>query len=326
MTPVGKSFISFIVPIYNEAVGLPELFARLGDITSRIADRFEVVLVNDGSVDGSAELLDGFAKGTPGAKVVHLSRNFGQQAAFSAGLDHAQGDAVILMDADLQDDPEAVFTFIAQWKAGFDVVYAIRKDRKERTSKRWAYTIFYKMLSWLADSPIQRDAGDFSLLDRKVVERIKGMPEYHRFLRGMRSWVGFKQLGIPVERHARFAGTPKYTLRKLVKLAFDGFTSSSILPLRAITFVGLFLAFASVVMGAVYMWLKFQTGLGPPGFATLVVIVCFFSGVQMMLLGVVAEYLGRVFEQVRGRPTYIVREVVGLDPAGGNHRPEPEQR
>lgn len=310
MSETVANQLAFIVPIYNELAGLPELFARLSEITGRLHLGYEIVLVDDGSVDGSAELLDGFAKTTTHVRIVHLSRNFGQQAAFSAGLDHAMGSAVILMDADLQDDPEAVFTFIEKWKSGYEVVFAIRKDRKERTSKRWAYTIFYKILSWLADSPIQRDAGDFCLLDRKVVDRIKSMPEYHRFLRGMRSWVGFKQLGIPVERHARFAGTPKYTLRKLVKLAFDGFTSSSILPLRAITFVGLFLAFASVVMGGVYMWLKFTTGLGPPGFATLVVIVCFFSGVQMMLLGVVAEYLGRVFEQVRGRPTYIVREVV----------------
>lgn len=317
MNPVIPT-LTLIVPIYNEAPGLPELFTRLTEIGLRIEVPFEIVLVNDGSIDESATLLNGFSKTFAQARIVHLSRNFGQQAAFSAGLDHALGRAVILMDADLQDDPEAVFTFIQKWKAGYDVVYAIRKDRKERTSKRWAYTIFYKILSWLADSPIQRDAGDFCLLDRKVVDRIRLMPEYHRFLRGMRSWVGFKQIGIPVERHARFAGSPKYTVRKLLKLAFDGFTSSSILPLRAITFIGLFLSLASVVMGGVYLWLKLTTGLGPPGFATLVVIVCFFSGVQMMLLGVVAEYLGRVFEQVRGRPTYIVQEVVERESSATN--------
>ncbi|MCO6432087.1 MAG: glycosyltransferase family 2 protein [Deltaproteobacteria bacterium] len=309
--------ISIIVPVYNEDQLLHALAERITMILRSSDLNFEILFIDDGSNDRSLEILAQLAIANSNVRVIALSRNFGQQAAFSAGIDQMRGRAAILMDADLQDDPAVIPNFVKHWKEGFDVVFAIRVHRKERTSKRWAYTIFYKILSFLADSPIPRDAGDFCLLDEKVVKQLRAMPEYHRFLRGMRGWLGFKQLGIPVPRDSRFAGSPKYNLRKLTRLALDGIMTSSTLPLRAISVLGLILAVIATIMALVYLYIKISSGLGPPGFATLVVIVCFFSGIQLIVIGVVGEYVGRIFEQVRGRPTYVIREI--LSPPSQNN-------
>lgn len=302
--------LSVVIPVFNESENLPDLYARLTSVLATTGLRHEIVFVDDGSRDGSLGQLQRFAAADPRVLVVELARNFGHQVAISAGLDHARGQGVIVMDADLQDPPEVLPQFIAKWRAGHDVVYAIREQRKEGVIKRAAYAAFYRLLQRVANIEIPLDAGDFCIMDRRVVDLLVGMPERNRFVRGIRSWVGLDQVGLAYERQARHAGRPKFTLTRLIYLALDGLVSFSYVPLRVITMLGLAVSFVSIVLALFYAIKKLSVGLNPPGFATLIVAIFFLAGMQLITIGVIGEYVGRIFEEVKRRPLYVVRTVV----------------
>ena len=305
--------LSVVIPVYDEEQNLPVLYARLTQVLSGAEPNYEIVLVDDGSRDRSVELLRSFAASDPCVTVVELSRNFGHQVAISAGLDYARGDAVIIMDADLQDPPEVLPQFIAKWREGHDVVYAIRLQRKEGWFKRSLYALFYRLLQRIANIEIPMDSGDFCIMDRRVVDVLVGLPERNRFVRGIRSWVGLDQIGLVYERQARYAGTAKYSYRRLVYLALDGLISFSFVPLRMITILGFTVSAISILLAIGYTIQKLTFGLTPPGFATTVVAIFFLAGIQLITIGVIGEYVGRIFEEVKRRPLYIVRRVTGAN-------------
>jgi polyisoprenyl-phosphate glycosyltransferase len=303
--------LSIVIPVYGEEDNLPLLYERLTTVLTEAEPSYEVVFVDDGSRDRSAEILRDLAARDPHLSVVELSRNFGHQIAISAGLDYARGDAVIIMDADLQDPPEVLPQFIAKWREGHDVVYAIRAQRKEGWFKRSLYALFYRLLQRIANINIPLDSGDFCLMDRRVVEILNGMPERNRFVRGIRSWVGLDQIGLEYERQSRYAGHAKYSYRRLVYLALDGLISFSFVPLRMITIVGFVVSAISILMAIGYTIQRITVGLNPPGFATTIVAIFFLAGIQLITLGVIGEYVGRIFEEVKQRPLYVVRRVTG---------------
>lgn len=305
--------LSVIIPVFNEEENLPALYTRLTTVLSTAVQSHEIIFVDDGSRDTSLPLLRNLVASDARVCVVELARNFGHQVAISAGLDHARGTAVIVMDADLQDPPEVLPEFIAKWREGYDVVYAIREQRKENMFKRAAYAAFYRLLQRVANIEIPLDAGDFCIMDRRVVDLLNGMPERNRFVRGIRSWVGLNQVGLAYERHARHAGRPKFTFTRLVYLALDGLVSFSYLPLRIITVLGLMVSFVSLLLALFYFITKLTVGLNPPGFATLIVAVFFLAGMQLITIGVIGEYVGRIFEEVKRRPLYVVRRVNGRE-------------
>jgi glycosyltransferase involved in cell wall biosynthesis len=301
--------LSVVMPVFNEQENLLALHARLSTVLTQTGLSYEIIFVDDGSRDGSLELLRDLAAGDQHVLVVELARNFGHQVAISAGLDHAGGNGVIVMDSDLQDPPEALPQFIAKWREGHDVVYAIRAQRKEHWLKRAAYAAFYRLLQRVANIEIPLDAGDFCIMDRRVVDLLVGMPERNRFVRGIRSWVGLDQVGLAYVRHARHAGTPKFTMTRLVYLALDGLISFSYVPLRVITMLGFGVSLLSIVLAVFYAIKKLTVGLNPPGFATLIVAVFFLAGMQLITIGVIGEYIGRIFEEVKRRPLYVVRRL-----------------
>jgi polyisoprenyl-phosphate glycosyltransferase len=327
-----RPLLSVVLPVYNERETLGALHARLLPILEQVTNGlFEVIFVNDGSRDGSEQMLDDFYHGDPRLKVIHFSRNFGHQAALQAGLDAAAGAAVALMDADLQDPPELLPEFIDYWRRGYDVVYAVRRQRKEGWLKRAAYAVFYRTMKMLAEIEVPLDAGDFCLLDRRVVKTLTGLRERNRFLRGLRSWVGFKQIGVEYERAARHAGTPKYTLRKLVKLALSGYVGFSAAPLRAATWLGLLSAGVGFLIAVWALLTKLMGIYSPRGWASTIAVILFIGGVQLLMLGVIGEYLSRVYDEVRARPSYIVYAQRGLGaPEAAEERRElltaPEQQ
>ena len=307
---LARPDLSVVIPVFNEEDNLPRLYERLIAALDPTGLVYEIVFVDDGSRDGSLTCLRALAANDPRVLAVELARNFGHQVAISAGLDHSRGQAVIVMDADLQDPPEVLPEFIAKWREGYDVVYAIRRQRKEGWLKRGAYAMFYRFLQRVANIEIPLDAGDFCIMDRRVVDVLSGMPERNRFVRGIRSWVGLSQVGLAYERHARHAGQPKYTFTRLVYLALDGLVSFSYIPLRAITMLGFGVSLVSIVLAVFYTIQKLTIGLNPPGFATLIVALFFLSGIQLTTMGVIGEYIGRIFEEVKQRPLYIVRGVI----------------
>lgn len=301
--------ISVVVPVFNEQANIHALYERLAATFAKLDLRFELVFVDDGSSDGSVALLRDLCARDGRLVAIELARNFGQQTALTAGLDFTRGEAVILMDADLQDSPEAIPELIKTWREGYEVVYALRVRRKERLTKRLSYAVFYRLLRIVADIRIPLDTGDFCIMDRKVVEQLRAMSERTRFLRGIRSWVGFRQKGIHVERSARNEGSTKYTIDKLISLALDGLISFSVKPLRMISFFGLSISLGSLVLALVYALQKVTIGLSPPGFATIVVLLGFLSGVQLITIGLIGEYVGRIFEETKRRPLYVIRTV-----------------
>ncbi len=301
--------LSVVIPVFNEAENLPTLHARLTDTLNRMGYDYEIVLVDDGSKDQSPEILRRMELEDRRIVVVEFARNFGHQVAISAGLEHSRGRVVCIMDADLQDPPEVLHTFLAKWQEGWEVVYAIRTERKEWWGKRLAYAVFYRLLQRVANIDIPLDAGDFCIMDRRVVDELVGMPERNRFVRGIRSWVGFKQVGVPYERQARHAGVPKYTFRKLLYLALDGLISFSHTPLRIITILGFTVSVLSFLVASFYIIKKFTLGTGVPGFTTLVVSIFFLAGIQLMTIGVIGEYIGRISDEVKRRPLYVARRV-----------------
>ena len=304
---------SVVLPVFNERESLAELHRRLSSVMIALAEPYEIIYVDDGSRDGSGDLLAAIQQNDAQVRVLHLSRNFGHQAAISAGLDHASGDAVIVLDADLQDPPEVLPALLAQWRLGFDVVYAVRRERKENLFKRSAYDIFYRLLRQVANVEIPLDAGDFCVLDRRVADVLRKMPERNRFMRGIRSWIGFRQIGVPYNRAARFAGQPKYSLLKLLRLAFDGFFSFSYLPLRLASLFSLLVSFLGFLLSVWTVYKRFTLPEFPSGFATIVVGVMFLGGIQLIALGVIGEYVGRIFDEVKQRPLYIIGERRGFD-------------
>ncbi len=301
--------LSIVIPVFNEAENLPVLYARLTDALNRLGCDYEIVLVDDGSEDQSPDILRGLENKDRRIVVVEFARNFGHQVAISAGLEHSRGRAVCIMDADLQDPPEVLHTFLAKWQEGWEVVYAVRTDRKEWWGKRLAYAAFYQLLQRVANIDIPLDAGDFCIMDRRVVDELVGMPERNRFVRGIRSWVGFKQIGVTYERQARHAGSSKYTFRKLLYLALDGLISFSHMPLRIITIMGFTVSALSFMVAMFYVIKKMTLGIDAPGFTTLVVSIFFLAGIQLMTIGVIGEYIGRISDEVKRRPLYVARRV-----------------
>ena len=306
---VGNVRLSVIIPVFNEAENLPTLHGRLTRALVNLGMEYEIVLVDDGSQDQSPDILRRMEAEDQRIVIVEFARNFGHQVAISAGLEQCRGRVVCIMDADLQDPPEVLHTFLAKWREGWEVVYAIRTERKEWWGKRLAYAGFYRLLQRVANIDIPLDAGDFCVMDRRVVDLLVRMPERNRFVRGIRSWVGFKQIGVPYERHARHAGAPKYTFRKLLYLALDGLISFSHMPLRIITLLGFTVSFLSFLVALFYLVKKFTLGTGVPGFTTLVVSIFFLAGIQLVTIGVIGEYIGRISDEVKRRPLYVARRV-----------------
>ena len=328
MTPVGPTnartrdiALSVVVPCFDEAAVIAETHRRLATALHAIPGvRAEIIYVDDGSLDDTIELLRGIATSDATVRVLSLSRNFGHQVALSAGLEHATGDAVTVIDADLQDPPEVIAEFVARWRDGWDVVYGVRRQRQGETGFKLATAhLFYRLISVLSRVDIPADAGDFRLLDRQVVDALLAMPERDRFVRGMVSWVGFRQVAVPYDRSARAGGTTKYPLRKMVHFALDGIFSFSPQPLRLATYFGFF-ASGLAVVGVFYaFFLRLLTASVVPGWATLLIAVLFLGGVQLVSLGIMGEYVARIYGQVKARPLYLVRERVGFD------RDEPRQ-
>jgi glycosyltransferase involved in cell wall biosynthesis len=307
----SKPAVSVVIPVFNEQDNLSALYQRLTAVLTRDEPEYEIVFVDDGSRDRSLDLLHEMEMHDHRVKVVELARNFGHQVAISAGLDYTRGQGVIIMDADLQDPPEVLPQFISKWREGHDVVYAVREHRKEGRVKRAAYSMFYRLLQRIANIRIPLDAGDFCIMDRRVVDVLNGMPERNRFVRGIRSWVGLDQVGLAYERQQRYAGETKYTFRRLVYLALDGLVSFSYVPLRMISIVGLCVSVMSFVLAVFYLIKKLTSGLNPPGFATLIVSLFFLAGIQLITIGVIGEYVGRIFEEVKHRPLYVLRRATG---------------
>lgn len=308
----GEPLLSVVIPIYNEQATLSELYRRLTHVLSEnLAElAYEIVFVNDGSSDGSIQILSRLHADDPVVKVVNLSRNFGHQAALTAGLDYAKGDAVICMDGDVQDPPEIIPTLVARWRDGNDVVYAVRKLRKEGFIKRGCYAAFYRLLRRLSMVSIPLDAGDFALMDRRVVDCLKTLPERSRFIRGLRTWVGFRQTGVEYEREKRYAGTPKYTWPKLVRLAVNGLLSFSALPLRMATAVGFMISFCSLLGIIVALYLKLFTDQAIPGWTATVIPMLVLGGIQLLSIGILGEYIAQIFDEVKRRPLYLVDGVL----------------
>jgi dolichol-phosphate mannosyltransferase len=303
--------ISVAIALHNEEVVFPELIGRLTTVLDNMAGGpHEIVFVDDGSTDRTFDLIVEATTSDHRVVGVRLSRNFGHQAALTAALEVADGDVVIAMDGDLQDRPEEIPRFVAEYEKGYDVVYAKRVRRKEPLALRTSYFLFYRLMSRLSEIEVPVDSGDFALLSRRVVDQLNALPERNRYLRGLRTWVGYPQVGIEVERDARAGGEPSYTVGKLFRLAFDGVFSFSVTPLRA---AWLFGAVVSTLAGlyAVYAILeRLFVGDAPQGFAALIVAITFFAGVQLLFLGLIGEYLGRVYDEAKGRPHFIVTEVI----------------
>jgi glycosyltransferase involved in cell wall biosynthesis len=311
-----KPMYSVVVPVFNEAESISEFLRRLSLVSQSAGDSWEFIFVDDGSTDGSPDLLDGFARTDKRVRVIHFARNFGHQIAVTAGLDAAQGRAVVVIDADLQDPPEVIPELIAKWREGYEVVYAVRSEREGETwVKEFTAKIFYRLIFRITDIQIPLDTGDFRLLDEKVVAVMQKMRERHRFLRGMASWVGFRQVGVPYRRHARFAGKTKYPFSKMMRLALNAITSFSYFPLQLATYLGFLCAVAAAV--AIPIVIVFRlTGSGAfSGQATTLISVLFLGGVQLICLGILGEYIGRIYDEVKGRPLYITREKA--DPGTG---------
>ncbi len=306
--------ISVIIPIYNEERTLPELHRRLAATLQPLGRDYEILLIDDGSRDNSLALMKEARERDPRVKYIRLSRNFGHQIAISAGIDMANGEAVVLMDGDLQDPPELLSNMIDRWHEGYQVVYTVKRTRKENPLKKLAFHSFYRVLHALSPIEIPMEAGNFSLLDRSVVEVLRSMPERNRYISGMRAWAGFRQIGIPYDREARFAGKPRMSLRRLFELALDGIISFSKAPLRIAVYFGLLAAGVAFLGGLFVLYEKLFTDKAILGWASTIVSITFLGGLILMTLGVIGEYVGRIYDEVKRRPLYIIQETGGFTP------------
>ena len=311
-----KPIISIVIPVYNEEEVLPELYLRVSQTMDQQDEPWELILINDGSIDRSAEVIQDLNERDPRVKGLSFSRNFGFQEAVTAGLAHSLGEAVVLADADLQDPPEVIPEMVAKWRKGYDVVYGVRTHREGETwFKKLTAKVFYRIIYRITSVDIPLDTGDFRLMDRRVVNAILRMPERNRFLRGMVPWVGFKQIGVPYQRQARYAGESKFTsVRQMLPLALNAITSFSYFPLQMATYLGFISAAISLIAIAIVVALRlFGQHQELTGQATTLVAVLFLGGVQLMSLGIIGEYLGRIYDEVKGRPLYLVDQKWGFD-------------
>lgn len=309
------ALLSVIIPAFNEEDTLPTLQERLLAASAAWGMPFEVILIDDGSTDDTLRLLRDLHARDSRFKYLSFSRNFGHQTAISAGLRYAAGDVVAILDADLQDPPEVLPRFLDKWRDGYQVIYGVRRKRKEHVLKRGAYFVFYRLLAWMSSIDIPLDAGDFCVMDRVIVDHLNNLPERNRFVRGLRSWIGYRQIGVPYERHARFAGEVKYTFRKLIRLALDGIINFSYRPLEVVGAFGFLVAifsFLSIIFFLLHRILDFKIfGYSPqdvPGFTSMILAVLFIGGVQLFTLGLFGEYIGRIFDEIKQRPHYIIQE------------------
>jgi dolichol-phosphate mannosyltransferase len=306
-----------VLPIYNEEETIPELVRRLESLVEQLDGDAEVILVDDGSSDSSYELMVAAREADPRFKLLRLSRNFGHQIAVTAGLDVASGEAVIVMDADLQDPPEVALELAARWREGYDVVYAVREERHgESRFKQATAAGFYRLFKRMSDVDVPLDVGDFRLVDRRALDAFRSMRESNRYVRGMFSWIGFRQVGVPFSRDERFAGETKYPLRKMLKFATDGIVSFSAYPLRLALNLGFVVSAFSFLLGVVFLLSKLAGFYSVPGLASIAVFVAFLGGIQLLLIGIMGEYVARIHDEVKGRPLYLVRDAQGLEQPG----------
>lgn len=305
--------LSVVVPLYNEEDNVPELCGRLAAVLDATGLSHEVVLVDDGSSDATWDLVRRRCDEDRRFRGVSFSRNFGHQTAITAGLDLAEGAAVVVMDGDLQDPPEVLPAFIDKWRQGFDVVYAIRERRKENVLKRACYALFYRVLQRISYLEIPLDSGDFCLMDRRVVDALRCMPERNRFVRGLRTWAGFRQTGLRYERPARKGGRPKYTFAQLVRLAANGVVSFSFVPLSLISSVGMLMSVLAFVWGTYVLVWRILAREPLPGYATIMIAILLVGGLQLLAFGILGQYVAQVYDEVKGRPHYLVRSLAGFE-------------
>ena len=306
--------LSLVLPIYNEEAVIPELHSRLQDFLAKLAMDAEVVFVNDGSRDRSMELLRGIATGEPRYRILSFARNFGHQTAITAGIDYARGEAVVVMDADLQDPPEVVLAMVDKWREGFDVVYGKRRSREGETYfKLVTAAAFYRVFAAMIPIEVPLDTGDFRLMSRRVVIALRELAETHRFVRGMVAWIGFKQTAVLYDRPGRFAGETKYPLKKMIRFAIDGITSFSVLPLRFATYLGMVISLMSVGVAIWALAARFVFHATVAGWTAEVVIVSLLAAVQLLMIGILGEYIGRIYEEVKRRPLYVVGDTVNAE-------------
>ena len=301
---------SIVAPIFNESGNIAELYRRIHDVLESTGESWELLMIDDGSTDDSADLIRQYAEKDARVKPIIFARNFGHQIAVTAGLDYSQGEAIVIIDSDLQDPPEVILDLIAKWKEGYEVVYAVRSEREgESWFKLFTASLFYRMITSITDVKIPLDAGDFRLLDRMVVDVLSQMRERHRFLRGMSAWVGFRQTGVPYRRVARQVGETKYPFRKMFRLAINAVTSFSYFPLQLATYIGFIAAGISILSIPIVIALRLWGSAAPlVGQATTLIAVLFLGGVQLISLGILGEYIGRLYDEAKGRPLYIVRQ------------------
>lgn len=301
--------LSIIVPIYNEKENIPELSRRLGEVLDALPEAYEIMWVDDDSKDGSLGLLEAMSAHDDRNKYLSFSRNFGHQVAVSAGLDQATGDAVVIIDADLQDPPELIPRLYEKWKEGYDIVYAQREKRSgESWMKKLPAFFFYRLLRSMTNISIPLDTGDYRLIDRKVVEALRQMPERHKFLRGQIAWTGYRSIAVPFKRDARFHGKSHYTLKKMIRLAWDGISGFSSVPLKMVSWFGFAVALLAFILIIYAVWSKFIIGTAVKGWTSLIIVVLFLGGVQLLSLGIIGEYLLRMDENIRNRPLYLIKQ------------------
>ena len=311
--PNNKKILSIVIPCFNEEQVITEMLNRLNNLCDNILDLdIEIIFVDDGSKDNTLELLKSFAEKDNKIKIISFARNFGHQIAVTAGIDASLGDAVVLIDADLQDPPELIHEMIGKWKEGYDVVYATRSERAGESKFKIASAhVFYRLLNRISDIPIPLDTGDFRLMSRKIVNTLRAMPERDRFIRGMVSWSGFKQTSLPYKRDVRFAGQTKYPIKKMISFAFDGIISFSIKPLRIATSFGIISAFAALVGILLTLYQKIFTDTWVEGWTSIIITILFLGGIQLICMGLIGEYIGRIYKEIKKRPHYIVDEYIG---------------
>lgn len=301
---------SIVVPVYNEEEVIHETYRRLTEVMRSTGEAYELIFVNDGSRDRTAEILKEYSQKDESVILLDFSRNFGHQIAITAGMDYSRGKAVVVIDADLQDPPELILEMIKKWKQGYDVVYAKRTKRKgETVFKKQTAKMFYRFLHSMTDIDIPLDTGDFRLLDRRVCDQMNSLHEKNRFVRGLVSWVGFKQIAVEYERDERLAGESKYPLKKMLKLSMDGITSFSYKPLKLASYAGVTLSGIGFIYLFVVLYLKLFTNSTITGWSSLIVIQLIFSGITLFILGMIGEYIGRIYDETKQRPLYIVRDV-----------------
>ncbi|MEF2247566.1 glycosyltransferase family 2 protein [Paenibacillus sp. IITD108] len=303
---------SVIVPMYNEEEVIEHTYLRLSEVMKQTKAGFELIFVNDGSKDRTVQIIEKIKRNDSTVRLIDFSRNFGHQIAITAGMDYAQGQAIIVIDADLQDPPEVILRMIEKWKEGYEVVYGKRQKRKGETLfKKWTAMMFYRLLRSMTNVEIPVDTGDFRLIDRKVCDVLRGLKEKNRFVRGLISWIGFRQTSVEYVREERFAGETKYPLKKMIKFALDGITSFSYKPLKIASYVGFALSLGGFIYLLVVIWQRLFTETTESGWASIIAINLIFNGIILMILGVIGEYIGRIYDESKNRPLYIIRHADG---------------